>query len=77
LGVSWLLGGIVAATWFIIYKVSKISSLSALVSAILTPIYVWFLIGNVFLTIAFVLISIILLWRHKANIERLLEGKEK
>jgi glycerol-3-phosphate acyltransferase PlsY len=33
--------------------------------------------GNVFLTIAFVLISIILLWRHKANIERLLEGKEK
>ena len=77
LGVSWLLGSIVASTWFIIYKVSKISSLSALVSAILTPIYVWFLMGNVFLTIAFVLISIILLWRHKANIERLLEGKEK
>lgn len=77
LGVSWLLGAIVAATWFIVYKISKISSLSALISALLTPIYVWFLVGDKYLTIIFVIISIVLLWRHKGNIERLLKGDEK
>ena len=77
LGVSWLLGAIVAATWFIVYKISKISSLSALISAVLTPIYVWFFVGDKYLTIIFVIISIVLLWRHKGNIERLLKGDEK
>jgi len=77
LGVSGLLGLIVSATWFIVYKISKISSLSALISAILTPVYVWFLVGDKYLTIAFFIISIVLLWRHKGNIERLLKGEEK
>ncbi len=77
LGVSWLLGVTVATTWFIVYKISKISSLSALVSAILMPVYVWFFLGDPYLLIVFIFISIILLWRHKSNIERLLKGEEK
>lgn len=76
LGVTWLLGIVVAGTWFIIYKISKISSLSALVAAVLTPAYVWFIVGDKYLVTVFVFIPIILLWRHKSNIQRLLAGEE-
>lgn len=77
LGVSWLLGLAVSGTWFAVYKISKISSLSALVAAVLTPAYVWFIVGDVFLVAIFALISIVLLWRHKSNIQRLIAGEER
>jgi acyl phosphate:glycerol-3-phosphate acyltransferase len=76
LGVSWILGVAVFATWFAVYKISKISSLSALVAATLTPLYVWLIVGDINLLVAFVVISLILLWRHKSNIQRLLAGQE-
>ena len=76
LGVTWMLGAVVAGTWFVVYKISKISSLSALVAAVLTPTYVWFITSDYYLLIAFIFISIILLWRHKSNIQRLLKGEE-
>lgn len=76
LGVHWLLGVAVAATWFVVYKVGKISSLSALVAAVLAPVYVWFIVGDVNLLVTFFLLSLILLWRHKSNIQRLLAGQE-
>ncbi|MCF6202866.1 MAG: glycerol-3-phosphate 1-O-acyltransferase PlsY [Methylococcaceae bacterium] len=77
LGVNFLLGAVVAGTWFIVYKTSKISSLSALVAAVLTPFYVWLITSDKYLLVVFVLISIILLWRHKSNIQRLMKGEEK
>ncbi len=77
LGVTWLLGLVVSGTWFFVYKLSKISSLSALVAAVLTPAYVWFIVEDKYLLIVFILISIILLWRHRSNIQRLLAGEEK
>ncbi|MGZ0077982.1 glycerol-3-phosphate 1-O-acyltransferase PlsY [Methylomonas sp. YC3] len=76
LGVAWLLGLVVAATWFVVYKIGKISSLAALVAATLTPLYVWLIVGDVKLIITFTVISLILLWRHKSNIQRLLAGQE-
>ncbi|MBS4050571.1 MAG: glycerol-3-phosphate 1-O-acyltransferase PlsY [Methylomonas sp.] len=76
LGVAWPLGLAVAATWFVVYKFSKISSLSALVAATLAPLYVWLIVGDINLIVVFALISLILLWRHKGNIQRLLAGNE-
>ncbi len=76
LGVDFILGLVVSSTWFIVYKISKISSLSALVAAVLTPGYVWFIVGDIYLVAVFLLISIILLWRHKSNIQRLIAGEE-
>ena len=76
LGVAWMLGLVVSGTWLLIYKVGKISSLAALIAALLTPIYVWLVVGDVYLVVTFVLISVILLWRHRSNIQRLLAGKE-
>ena len=77
LGVNFILGIVVAGTWFAVYKISKISSLSALVAAILTPVYVWLITSDKYLLAVFVLISIALLWRHKSNIQRLMKGEEK
>ncbi len=76
LGFSWVIGGLVAGTWVLVYKLLKISSLSALVAAVLTPVYVWFISGKVELVVAAFLISAILIWRHKKNIKQLIEGTE-
>jgi len=76
LGVAWLLGLAVFGTWLLVYKIGKISSLSALVAAILTPVYVWLIVGDKNLVATFSLIAVILLWRHRGNIQRLLVGQE-
>lgn len=76
LGVAWLLGLAVSGTWLLVYKVGKISSLAALVAATLTPLYVWLLVGDINLVVTFVILSAILLWRHRSNIQRLLAGNE-
>lgn len=76
LGVAWLLGLAVSGTWLLVYKIGKISSLSALVAAILTPVYAWLIVGDLNLVATFFLISVILLWRHRSNIQRLLAGQE-
>ena len=76
LGVHWFLGLAVVGTWLLVYKIGKISSLSALVAATLAPAYVWFIVRDANLLVTFILISMILLWRHKDNIQRLLAGEE-
>jgi glycerol-3-phosphate acyltransferase PlsY len=76
LGFSWLLGFAFIGTWLLIYKVGKISSLSALFASFLSPIYAWFIVGDVSMVGASVVMMAFLLWRHKSNIQRLLNGEE-
>ncbi len=76
LGVNWIFGLAVLGTWLLVYKLGKISSLSAMVTAVFTPFYVWFLVGSPLVTGVFGLISVVLLWRHRSNIKKLLEGRE-
>ena len=76
LGFSWLLGFAFIGTWLLIYKVGKISSLSALCASVLSPVYAWFIIGNINMVGASVVMMIFLLWRHKSNIQRLIKGDE-
>lgn len=77
LGAHWMLGVAVAITWYIVYRLCKISSLSALVASVLAPVYVYSIMGMQPLVYVAVLISVILIWRHKSNIQRLLAGEEK
>ena len=46
LGFSWVLGLAFMGTWLLIYKLGKISSLSALIASILSPVYAWFIVGD-------------------------------
>lgn len=75
-GLYWPLGLCVAAIWLFVAKVLKISSLSALVSMGLAPFLLWFLWDDPWLITMQVLISLILFWRHKRNIQNLLSGAE-
>ena len=70
-----------ACTWLIIAYVTRYSSLSSIVSAIFAPLF-YLLGGNVAwrldtpIALAIVIISVVLLFRHQANISRLMTGKE-
>ena len=44
LGLHWPVGLLTIATWLVIAKVFKISSLAALLSILVTPLYIWWLI---------------------------------
>ena len=76
LGANWVVGLAVLLTWYTVYKLFKISSLSALVAASLAPLYVYFIMGMQPLVYAAILIAVILIWRHRSNIQRLLAGEE-
>ena len=76
LGANWMVGLAVLLTWVSIYKLFKISSLSALVAASIAPLYVYLIMGMQALVYVAILIAIILIWRHKSNIQRLLAREE-
>ena len=75
-GLSLPIGLAVAGTWLFVAKVLKISSLSALIATILAPIYIWFLSGQIEWVWVTAVMTLILFWRHKGNIQRLLSGEE-
>lgn len=77
LGFSWLLGLSVMATWTLIYKTGKISSLSALIASALSVPYAWFMLGDLTITGAAAVMTAFLFWRHQSNIQRLLAGQER
>ncbi|HEX8979129.1 MAG TPA: glycerol-3-phosphate 1-O-acyltransferase PlsY [Parasulfuritortus sp.] len=71
----WL-GLACAATWLVVFAVTRVSSLSALMAAGLAPVYAWLLEGNAVQTAAIGGLAVLIFWRHKANIARLLSGEE-
>lgn len=70
-------GVAVLGTWLLMAAIFKISSVSALVSASLAPVYVYLLTSSSELTVASSAMSILLIWRHRSNIQNLLSGKEE
>ena len=76
LAIDVWLGLGVLGTWLIIFVFFRISSLSAIIAAIFAPIGDVFLHGPRVMTVAITAISLLLLWRHKDNIRRLLAGEE-
>lgn len=75
-GAYWLLGLTVAATWTVTAALTRYSSLGSLVGAALAPVYAHFMVGSLPLTVATALMSAVLFWRHRGNIQRLLAGQE-
>lgn len=75
-GLSLPIGLAVAGTWLFVAKVLKISSLSALVASLLAPLYIYFLGGDLSWVVLTGVMTVILFWRHRSNIQRLLSGKE-
>jgi len=75
-GLNPIIGAISALVWLFIAKGLKISSLAALVAMALAPVATWFVSGLTTWTVGVAIMSLILIWRHKSNIQRLLSGEE-
>lgn len=86
-GVATALGGLLAlapvlavlvlVSWLLVFAITRISSLSALTAAALAPVYSYWLIESVPARWIVLLLSLMLIARHRANIRRLLAGEEK
>lgn len=76
LGFNWLVGLAVIVTWLLVAVISRISSLSALTAMLLAPAYLWFWLYDIHLVLASGLMTLLLFWRHRSNIQRLLDGTE-
>jgi acyl phosphate:glycerol-3-phosphate acyltransferase len=63
------------ATWAAVAALSRISSLSALVAAVLSPVWAY-LLGVPQMALLCVLLAVLILWRHRENIARLTAGTE-
>ncbi|HDK38383.1 MAG TPA: glycerol-3-phosphate 1-O-acyltransferase [Thiolapillus brandeum] len=75
-GLSWMIGLSIAAVWLFVAKVMNVSSLAALVAMALAPVIVWWFWPAPELITMQVVMSTILFWRHRKNIQNLLSGKE-
>lgn len=69
------LGLAIAFTWIVVAALVRYSSLAALAAAALAPLYAW-LFGDWNLVVFYLFISGFVIWRHRANIRRLLDGTE-
>jgi len=76
LALSGWLGLATLATWLLVALVFRLSSLSALVAAAGAPIYALLLGLPHEWVLASSIMTLLLFWRHKSNIQNLLAGKE-
>lgn len=76
LGLNPVLGVATLVTWVVIAYAFKYSSLAALISAVFAPFYYTLLFGLDAKGFAVLLMSVLLVWRHRKNIANLLAGKE-
>ncbi|MGA0796843.1 MAG: glycerol-3-phosphate 1-O-acyltransferase PlsY [Quisquiliibacterium sp.] len=76
LAINPWLGLATLLTWLIIAYFFRYSSLAALVSSVFAPLYYTFLFGADVIAFAVVIMSGLLVWRHRGNIAKLMAGKE-
>ncbi|MDH3760142.1 MAG: glycerol-3-phosphate 1-O-acyltransferase PlsY [Gammaproteobacteria bacterium] len=76
LAFNWIAGAALIAVWLLFAKVFKISSLAAIVSFSVVPLVIFWLTRDARIASVFVVLSAILIWRHKSNIQRLIGGTE-
>jgi acyl phosphate:glycerol-3-phosphate acyltransferase len=75
-GLNPALGLATLATWVIIAAFFRYSSLAAIVSAAFAPFFQLLIWGPSEAVLAVAVMSLLLVWRHSANIRKLLAGTE-
>jgi acyl phosphate:glycerol-3-phosphate acyltransferase len=76
LGFDPVLGGCCLAVWLGVAILTRYSSLAALCAALAAPALTFWRFGSYPITLGVAGMSVILLWRHAANIRKLLSGQE-
>ena len=78
LALSWKVGLASLGIFLIVLAKSKFVSLSSISAALLLPIFMFFNIGN-FIHPYFIIsliVSLLVIWKHRTNIHRLIKGEE-
>ena len=65
-----------ALVWLVMAFGFKVSSLAALVATVCAPIFAFFMMPHASWAWATVFIAVLVLYRHKSNIQNLIQGKE-
>lgn len=76
LGLSGWLGLATLVTWLVIAYAFRYSSLAALVASVFAPFYYGLLFGTDTILLAVLVMSGLLIYRHRQNIGNLMAGKE-
>jgi acyl phosphate:glycerol-3-phosphate acyltransferase len=76
LGLDPWLGLATLLTWAIIAVFFRYSSLASLLAALFAPFFAWYINLSVWVVLAVAIIAVLLVWRHRGNIARLLAGQE-
>lgn len=75
LALHWPTGLVALGAWLLAMLLSRRSSVGGMAAATITPVAsAYFFEAD--LTLMFLALSLVVLWRHRANIERLIEGTE-
>ncbi len=76
LGLSWPVALAILITWLSVYYLFKLSALSALVTALVMPLYFYYIDGSITFTVMAGILSALLILRHRSNIEKIIDGTE-
>lgn len=75
IGLAWPGALVFAAVWIVTALLTRYSSLAALIASIIVPIALYFQ-GSPAIAILFAIMTVIVFFKHKTNITRLLNGSE-
>ena len=75
-GLAWLAGLLTLTTWLAVSLIFRMSSLAALASLLLMPLYLWITTKSLPLVVCGAVITLLVYIRHKANIVRIFSGEE-
>ena len=76
LALNWMVGLACLGAWLLVAVLTRYSSLAALVTALLAPVLFHFMHGDSPVVGAVAVMSALLIWRHRSNITKLLNGTE-
>ena len=76
LAMDWRIALTLVVVWVLVSVVSRYSSLAAIIAAASSPLAAYYFLGWGPMTWAVLVIAVLLVWRHRGNIERLLAGNE-
>ena len=75
IGLFWPAAVVFCVMWLAIASTTRYSSLSALIAAFVTPLFLWWF-GHPALASLFVVMTLLLFYAHRENIKRLQTGNE-
>lgn len=75
IGLLWPAALVFCATWLIVAVVTRYSSVSGLAASVVTPLFLWWF-GHPQLAALLAVMTLLLWFKHRGNIQRLLAGSE-